>query len=437
MILRGLIIEFGIGILYGSDMKDKAPTEVYFESVFVARQPIFDLFGTACGYELLFRNSGESVAAVINNPSLATVCVATCGFVFSQDDFESAKKLFINFTDDLIVQKAPKALPPSYTVIELLENSSLTDEVFSALVELKQLGYTIAIDDYTGADEFEQFIEIADIVKVDVLDQSFEQVEAIARKLGSKKVQLLAEKVETNEEFLKLKELGFTLFQGFYFSKPEMIEGRKISTAESSRLCVLNEIQRPDLDIESVLSIIRKDVTLSYRLLRFLNSAAFNFSVEITSLSQAARLIGEKRLKHWLRLAVISDIGSSLYSEELCNIAITRAVFFEALAELQVASTKKREEMYMFGLFSMLDALLNISMSEVVKYLPLNNEFKLGLTSGDEVLNSYIQLVSAIERADWESVMVFSRQLNISSEDIQSVYFDSLQEAARLNAALN
>lgn len=207
-----------------------------YESFFVAKQPILDTNLSTYGYELLFRSAAEQNNAVFDDPDQATMNVVTCGFIKSQEDLAHTKRIFINFTEKLLLTGAPKVLPPSITVIEVLENIIPTPELIDEIIRYKQDGYLIALDDYTGDNYPQVFMDLADIIKVDVLGKSDPELADICQTLSEKKALKLAEKVDNGKTYRQLRQLGFDLYQGYFFARPENLSGKTISPSQTSRI---------------------------------------------------------------------------------------------------------------------------------------------------------------------------------------------------------
>ena len=303
-----------------------------FDPFFVARQPIFDNANKVWGYELLFRSAPGHETAQINDEDLATICVATCGFIKAQEDTDLNKKICINFTENLILQGVPRGLPPTVTVIEVLENIEPSPQIIEAIIKLKQEGYLFAIDDYVGDTNIQAFIELADIVKVDILGMDFDQIDRVYATIKDFKGLKVAEKVDHLEVLKHLKQLGFDLYQGYYFAKPENLKGRKLKSTSLSKLRILQQIEDPTVSTEKIIEMINTDPSITYRLLRLLNTAAFGFSMKINSVRHAVMLLGNRRLKYWLRMVVLSDLIAEKKTPELYVTALTRGRFLEEMA---------------------------------------------------------------------------------------------------------
>ncbi len=392
----------------------------------LARQPILDTRLSVWGYELLFRDKADHLGAHIKAPDFATISVASCGFTRSDELTNQTKKIFINFSDRMIIQRFPRALPPSVTVIEILEDFEPSDELYEAIIELKQEGYLFAVDDFDERLAPEMLLNLADIIKVDVLNKTPDHIRSLYNSIRGKKAIKLAEKVDNKPQAKFLQELGFELFQGYYFAKPENLSGKKLSATSQTKFALLHQMEKPNVEPDELAQAIRLDPSVSYRLLRLLNSAAFSFSVEVTSVRHAIMLLGLKRLKYWLRMVILSDMIGENKSPELYTMALTRARFFELLAPQLKRFSLDGESLFLYGMFSLLEAMLEAPMRDVVKQLPLSDELKEGYTKPKSRLGGLLRLVQALEMADYDTADALSEQLRMDPDQTVDAYAAAL-----------
>jgi EAL and modified HD-GYP domain-containing signal transduction protein len=379
-------------------------SDLFLDSFYVARQPVFDAGKGVWGYELLFRNSTADNIAEIGNEDAATSQVIADGFGLIQQDIEENQRLLVNFPRNMLLGNAAEFLPPETCVVEILENVQPEPEILEVLQDLKDRGYTLALDDYIGQEGFEPFVELADIVKVDCLDLELEELKNIAKVLKQIGVQMLAEKVETNEMFNLCLELGFELFQGFFFSRPEIIPGKKISTSNLNRMRLLGSISSENFDVEDMTNAINSDVSVSYRLLKFMNSPTFGLPNKINSIQQAIALIGYKKLAGWLRMILLSDISAGPAGDELAFLSIKRAKFLELTCLDFKQCPLRSESMFMLGLFSLLDVFLNRPMEDLMAELPVKQELVQALTDKTSEAAVFLEIVKSLELADWKNL---------------------------------
>ncbi len=386
------------------------PSQGSFEDVFVARQPIFDRKGKTWGYELLFRRAGGDATAVITNPDAATAQVIADGFSTALSSLDDSSKVLINFPANLIARGTPFALPKDRCIIEILETVTPEPKILTALTELKQAGYTLALDDYIGDPGYEPLVQLADIVKVEVMNQPEAKIVHISQKLKQQNITLLAEKVE-DQKILKLTHgLGYAYFQGYFFSKPEIIPGRKISSSQLTKLKLLQELSREELEFKDIAQVVSNDAGLSYRLLQFINSAAFRRAREIQSVAQAMTMLGVLAVKQWLTAVIISDMNPSPKAHELCYLSAQRGKYLELLGQKCAKQCYSNETLFMLGLFSKLDALLDQPMAKVVEQLPLNEDLRNALTGQPSPALEWVEHAHHVETGNWESALNFLNQ---------------------------
>jgi len=389
-----------------------------FYHFYVARQPIFNNSGEIWGHELLFRSGSDKQAAEITNQDLATLCVATCGFTESQEYSDQTKKICINFTEKLILEGAPRGLPPSVTVIEIPQNFKSPKELIEILIELKQEGYIIAIDNYVGNDNQKELLDIADIIKIDILGKTTQAIEDIFSGINSNKALKLAIKVDNRKALQYVRSLGCDLYQGYFFAKPVTLRGRTLKSIEISKLRILQSIEDPELVTEKIKEIIMADPGVTYRLLRLLNSAAFGFPVKIESVKHAINLIGLKRLKYWLRMVVMSDLSGKSQTPELYIMCLNRGRFLEELARQGQIKPASPETMFLFGMLSLIEPMLEIPMKNIMDELPLSNAIKSGYLDSDSVYGKYLQLAIALENADSDEIERLCQEMGVSEKEV-------------------
>jgi len=377
--------------------------EDFWEPIFVARQPIFDREQDIWGYELLFRHSQEMNTANIVDGELATQKVIADGFALAKFGLPENVKCLINFPKKLLIEDFAFALPPETSVIEILETVKPEPEIIAACKRLKQAGYLLALDDFVGQPGYEPLLMLADVVKVDVMQLTRAQFEELAARLKKYSCLMLAEKVEDGRMFKLAKRLNFDLFQGFFFSRPEVLAGKKLSVEELTKLRLLKELSRDDFEFSEMAEIVQRDVSLTYRLLKYINSAAFGLSNKIESITRAMTLLGKKRLLKWLRVVILSEMSSGPSGREVVLLSAQRGRFLQLLA-LKGQSKLEPEAMFLLGFLSLLDVLLKQPMTELVQELPLDEEIKKGLIDEEHPCHRWLDLARAQEKGDWPKV---------------------------------
>jgi len=381
--------------------RETEQTKGRHQPIFVARQPIFTGENDIWGYELLFRHSAQTNKAHIKNPDIATAKVIADGLSMVMPQLDADKKVLINFPQNLLGGEAMLTLPPERCVVEILETVKPTPEILRSCERIKREGYMLALDDFVGGSGYEPFLELADIVKVDVLDQQPAEIIKLSQRLKRYQCQLLAEKIEDPEIHHLTKSLGYSLFQGYLFSKPEIVKGHKISTEDISVMQLLQELSNEDFEVRDLSRIVSTDVSLSYRLLKYINSAYFALQQKVQSITQAITLIGVKMLKQWLMVIILSDLDRGPRDEEILYISIWRARFLMLIASVLQRISYSPDTMFMLGLFSKLDALLNQQMEEILESLPLEDEIVNGLCGQPNSAHDFLCLSRAIEEGDW------------------------------------
>lgn len=393
--------------------------------VFLARQPILDKYNKLFGYELLFRDSERNIYQN-DDGDKATIAVIRNSFVnIGIDKVTGGKKAFINFTENILKSDIFNVLPPELVIVEILEDIEPTEEILKLCKKLKILGYMISLDDFVYSDKYIKLIELADIIKVDFRVTKGAERRKVMQQVNSPNIKFLAEKVETIEEFNEAVTLGYTYFQGYYLSKPIIILGKRLSENKAIYMKLLHEISNNNFEIDIIEDLIKKDVSLSFKLLKLINSANYSFICEIKSMKQALALLGEKEIKKWLYLMVFKNIGKDR-PEILTINSLTRARFAELIA---VKMDKKFNPFnaYMLGMLSMIDLLLDRPLEEILQELLIPIEIKDALNGINN--NSYsklLNLVIAYENGHWDEVSQISKQLNLDENGLPNAYYEAI-----------
>ncbi|WP_051822838.1 EAL and HDOD domain-containing protein [Desulfonatronum thiodismutans] len=388
------------------------------EDMYVARQPVFDPEMRVWGYELLFRQSARSCTAEIGDLDVATAQVMVNGFSLAAEWLTPRQKVLINYPENLLLQGMPRALPAETAVVEILETVRPNPEVLEICRQLKDEGYTLALDDFVGGPGFEPLLELADIVKVDVLGVEPGNLDVVVGGLLRHRCTLLAEKVENLEVFHRCRDLGFTLFQGYFFSRPQIVAGKNLSSSQTSRLNLLQALGAPDLDMTQITKIIQADVSLSYRLLRYINSPGIGLPYQVRAITQAANMLGQRRIALWLRVLILADMNPALHSRELLSFCLQRARFLEMLSQAQSSTALPPDSMFLFGLFSSLDALLSQPMPDIIGKLSLEPRLARALLGDDPELQTWLDLALASESGSWSQAEMILDRLGIERDSV-------------------
>ncbi|MBI4804844.1 MAG: HDOD domain-containing protein [Desulfovibrio sp.] len=395
--------------------------------IFVAKQPIFDRKGQIWGFELLFRGSGKAGEATFVDEDVATSQVLCDGFFLAAPGIEKGKCVLINFPQHMLLSGAAHTLPSDKCIIEILETVEPSPEVIGACQELKKAGFKLALDDFVGQPGYEELIALADIVKVDILGQTPQEVIRIFNTLKPYGCKLLAEKIENRKIFELTRKLGFDYFQGFFFKKPEIIPGKKISSNETSKLKLMQEIGKEDFDFKELAKTISHDVSISYRLLRYVNSAYFGQAKKVESLVQAIMILGQKQIVRWLRVIILSDMDAMGNAQAAALTSVQRARFLELLSESDKHVNMPSESMFFMGIFSMLDVLLGIPMEDVLGGLPLGDDVKDALLGRDDKARFWLELVENFEQANWDRISQMIKEKRLNPWETSLLYIEAMK----------
>lgn len=396
------------------------------EDIFFALQPVLDKKQDVWGYELLFRDAWGQSAPLSVDWDVATARMVADAFSLAVARVPPGRRILVNFTRRLILDELALALPRDSCVVEILETVEATPDVIEALGHLRSAGYQLAMDDYVGGAEHADFLPLVTIVKIDVLafQGDPERLATLVRALRPRVPVLLAEKVEDVETFKSLKGLGVDLYQGYFFARPEFVPGKKLSSGELSRLRILEELKKPELDIDKLGEVVQRDISLSYRLLRLINSAVFGLRSEVRSVRHAISMLGERQVVQWLRVVVLADLTPNPRARELALMSVHRARFFEQLA-IALRVVGPGDELFLLGLFSLLDAILGQPMDQLVESIALDAQLKAALLGKPSDMSVWLELVAAYERGNWERVDDIASLRGIDSAFIAKVHTDA------------
>ncbi len=397
-------------------------------NIFIARQPIFHRNQKVAAYELLFRSSLENYFDPLQDGEEATSRLITNSFLLiGISKVTAGKKAFINFTEGMLVKGYPALFPQDITVVEVLEDVAASQEVVQSCRNLVRKGYVLALDDFLYNDSLIPLIKLAKIIKFDIRQMSFAELERQVEIVKQHNVKLLAEKIETNEEFLATKKLGFHLFQGYFFSKPNIVSGRDIPGSKLSYLKILRQIQDENYDFGKLAELIAHDVSLSYKLLKYVNSAYFARFQEIQTLQEAVAMLGEINLRKWLSLMMLSYVADDKPSE-LLRLATLRGGFCELVASRLLGEVNRAGVYHTVGMFSLLPAMLDKPMGEILDELALASEIKEALLAQtQDRLVLTLQLVTAYERGAWEQVTSLAAGLGVELDELPALYDAALE----------
>ncbi len=405
-------------------MEDSKP------NIFVARQPIFKRNKEVFAYELLFRSGLNNYFDPSQDGEEATSKVITNSFLLiGIATITEGKKAFINFSEEMLLSGYPALFPKEIAVVEVLETVGTTPEVLLACEKLVGAGYVLALDDFLYEDRFLPLIKLSKIIKFDIRQMSFAELERQAKIVSRYDVKLLAEKIETNEEFEATKKLGFDLFQGYFFSRPHIMEGRDIPGSKLHYLQVLKVIQDEDYDFAELAKYVSRDVSLAYKLLKYANSAYFARRQKLDSIEMAVAMLGQVTLRKWLSLMMLSYLADDKPSE-LLRLAAFRGSFCELIADQLLDRRREAGMFHTVGMFSLLPAMLDKAMKDILPDLALPEEIQEALLSVAATPLSYtLALVMAYELGDWEKTIRLAKKLKVSLESLPLLYEQAIEIA--------
>lgn len=405
------------------------------QDIFLGRQPILDRNQHIVAYELLFRSSSQGLSANVTDDMLATAHVIT--HAFSELGIASVlgdKKGFINISADLLLSDMIELLPQDKVVIELLETIRVDNQIISRCRELKAMGFSLALDDFAGDSQFEPLLDIVEVVKFDLPQMGQEALEKYVSHIKRWPVKLLAEKVEDIDQAVQCKGLGFDLFQGYYFARPVVLSGKR---ADSSKLTLLKlvELILGDAETQEIEQAFKRDPSLSYNLLRLVNSVAVGTRHKISSLKQAIVVLGRQQLQRWLQLLLFVNQGGDMQNP-LLELAATRGKLMELLAVAQSERDKDHHDRaFMTGIMSLLDTLLGMPMGEVVKQANLASDVENALLKHEGKLGNLLLLVEKIEHNDFGAAEGLLADMQLNQGNLVQAQIEAMRWANQLNEA--
>ncbi|WP_394169259.1 EAL and HDOD domain-containing protein [Saccharospirillum alexandrii] len=368
---------------------------------FIARQPIYDRALKVIGYELLYRDSDVNEAQ-FDDPDRASSDAILNSFIhIGIDTLTGSSLVFINLPKAFITDGALTPMFREQCVLEVLEDIRATPEVMSGLERLSKQGFKLALDDFELTDETRPMLCWAHYVKVDVLGRGRDELTALMAQLRRYPVQVIAEKVETQAMKQLCEELGFDCYQGYFFCRPQVVMRKGVAANKAVVFDLLNKLQQPDVGLDELEALLAHDISLSYKLLRYINSAAFSLRREVDSIKDAIVLLGIDNVKHWVSLILMTRMDDSK-PRELITTALVRARLCERVADLW--HPEVRHQMFIVGLFSVLDALMDQPMVELLDTIILSMPVKLALLEYEGVAGDVLRRVLAYEQMDFDSL---------------------------------
>lgn len=406
------------------------------EDVFVARQPIFRRDSQVHGYELLYRSSPENHFDG-TAPDAATSRVITNAFLsIGAGKLLNNKPAFINFGENMLTLQLANLLPFRSIVIEILESVRPTADAVSACRELRKRGYTLALDDVGDQSDIEPWLDVIDVIKVDFLKTSEAKRKQLVQRYRRGKIKLLAEKLESRAEFQTAVSLGYDYFQGYFFARPEIVIGRAIPQSKVHLLRLLREVSSDDTDLDRLEKLIVQEVGLTYKLLRYLNSAAFGWRTPIKSVRHALTLLGIDELRRWICLMLLTSMAGPKPTQVVIN-SLVRARFAELLSP-RMGLGRRKSSAFLLGLLSQLDVILNCPLEQALSELPLEQDVHRTLleqpANGNGGMAHLYVLMKSYEAADWVRCAAIAQEHDVAVGALTSTYVEAVNWADAIAA---
>jgi EAL and modified HD-GYP domain-containing signal transduction protein len=401
--------------------------------VFLARQPIFDSGLKVYGYELLHRSCRNNAFDGGDGDLASMEVLANTLLTFGPASVLSGKLGFINFTRDLLVGNLAFLMPPDSLVVEIVESVEPDDDVISACRKLRSRRYLLALDDFVAKDSSQPLVQLASILKVDFRATTEPERRQIVQRYGRPGLRMLAEKVETQEEVEWAQREGFSYFQGYFFARPVILAKKDIPLFKVNLLRILSEVHGPEFDFGRVERLIKQEMPLCYRLLRYVNSAAFGWRSRIASIQQAMALLGKEEMRRWLTLAALPALASDK-PDELVETAVLRARFCELFAPW-AGLPNRSSDLFLLGMFSLLDVMVGRPLDELLGEMCLAEDVcgaLLGTSDTASPLPLIYQMVLACEKAQWDAVSLLAGRLGSPVEAVTDLYLDAVRWCAEI-----
>lgn len=390
---------------------------------YMARQPILDLNGRVYGYELLFRNGPELAFSGDGDFATRTMLDNTVAFGFEK--LTGKLPAFVNCTLESLTKDLVHILPPSMSVLEILENIPPTPTLIETCRRLKVSGYRLALDDFVWNPQIEPLVELADFIKVDFAATTQREREALVKRLSNSAVAMVAEKVETQEQYKLACSEGFTLFQGYFFCHPELIQKRRIPANRLTQIAIIRLMRDESMDMRDVSDVVKRDPSLTYRLLRLVNSPLYSTWQEVRSIESALLIVGENVFRRLATVAITSELNAD-GSQELLRMAFVRARFCELAAE---SCEMDATEQYLLGMMSLLPAMLRMPMEEVAPSLPLREEVRQALLGAQISERCLLDWAISHEHGDWKACDAVVKMAGLDDEEVMQCYRAALMWA--------
>jgi c-di-GMP phosphodiesterase len=401
--------------------------------VFVARQPIFNEFEQIVGYELLYRNKDENFFPDVNADT-ATIDVLVNAFLsIGMDEVSEGKPTFINFTTNLLKSVIFDYIDPAKVIVEILEDVELNAEMVVVIQKLKRKGFRIALDDFVleeKSEEIQAIFQLVDYIKIDFLSTSLLDRMEIENEIKERypHIKLLAEKVETRNQYDVARHTGYALFQGFFFEQPQILSTTDIPPNVIQYLQIVGLLREDEPDINVLSENIERDISLTYKLLQLINHSSKRSKSKVRSIKQAILLLGLTELRRWMYLLALREAKLDIEKDT------TRTIMFSSLLRAKLCEKfahynyeNNYPEYFLVGLFSLIDALLERPLNTILRQLPFSEEIIDTISGHDTEMTPYLQLVAAINKLEWSKVEALATELDIPMAVVMRFYEEATE----------
>ncbi|KAF0221312.1 MAG: putative signal transduction protein containing EAL and modified HD-GYP [Geobacteraceae bacterium] len=407
------------------------------DTLFLGRQPILNQVQKLVGYELLFRSADSLHANITNEMQASAHVIVNALSHFGIQDVLGRNKGFINVSNEILLSDALELLPKEQVVIELLESIQPTDEVIDRCRELKARGFTLALDDHLYDPSFEPLYKLIDIVKIDLLQPGPMGLKEMVACLRRWPLTLLAEKVETTEQFQMCRQYGFELFQGFYFARPTVIQQRNVNVATVTLMQLLDQVMK-EAETAEIEETFKQNPELIYNLLRLVNSVYFGMREKIKALRHAIAILGREHLKRWVMLALYATSDKGTASSPLMEMAAVRGKFMEMLIKMHPPLQRDADyadRAFMTGVLSLIDVLFNVHMEEAINQCNLAEDVRTALLEREGVMGNLLLVAERVEQTRFDDLAYLLQPSRLTPQTLTSAHMEALRWANRFTSA--
>ena len=394
------------------------------DKFFLGRQPILNRYQEIIGFELLFRSTEFNAAKFTNYSHASASVISSVLSEFGIEEVLGGKLGFVNVNMDVLFSEAIELLPMEQTVIELLEIIELNEQVVERCRELRKLGFKIALDDHEFSESNSEIYGLVNIIKIDILQSDFKDLPVIIERFRNTRVKLLAEKVETVEQFEACFRMGFDLFQGYFFARPMILDRKRIDISGMAMMKLLQQLIM-DVSIEEIEQTFKENPSLSYNLLRLVNSVGVGLRNKIKNLRHAIILLGLNHLRRWVQLSLFSVNDGRGLNHPLLELAVVRGRMMETLIDPKGLHHESAEAAFMTGILSLLDVLFEVPMSEIVESLNLTDDVGNALLLRQGRMGMLLKLTEKVETTDFDAVISMLGQCNVTMDQLLTAQMES------------